>query len=88
MPHPKWIETPYALVRPTPGSDPDPEEIMTWVNERVGKVQRVNGVELREEEFPRNALGKMLKRELRNPYWEDQHNADGAIDQSNESLGG
>jgi hypothetical protein len=34
-------------------------------------VQRVSAVELREEEFPRNALGKMLKRELREPYWGD-----------------
>jgi acyl-CoA synthetase (AMP-forming)/AMP-acid ligase II len=72
VPHPKWIETPYALVRAKPGSDADPEEIKTWVNERVGKVQRVNAVELRDEEFPRNALGKLLKRQLREPYWQDQ----------------
>ena len=32
-------------------------------------VQRVSAVELREEEFPRNALGKVLKRQLREPYW-------------------
>jgi len=71
VPHPKWIETPLALVRPKPGSDPDPEEIKAWVNERVSKVQRVSGVELRQEEFPRNALGKLLKRQLREPYWRD-----------------
>jgi acyl-CoA synthetase (AMP-forming)/AMP-acid ligase II len=69
VPHPKWIETPLALVRATSGSEPDPEEIMAWVNERVAKVQRVSSVELREEEFPRNALGKVLKRKLREPYW-------------------
>jgi acyl-CoA synthetase (AMP-forming)/AMP-acid ligase II len=72
VPHPKWIETPLALIRPKPGCDPDPEEIKTWVNERVGKVQRVSAVELRDEEFPRNALGKLLKRQLREPYWQDQ----------------
>jgi acyl-CoA synthetase (AMP-forming)/AMP-acid ligase II len=72
VPHPKWIETPHALIRPVPGSDPDPEEIKTWVNERVGKVQRVNAVEIYGEEFPRNALGKLLKRQLREPYWQDQ----------------
>jgi acyl-CoA synthetase (AMP-forming)/AMP-acid ligase II len=69
VPHPKWIETPLAVVRSTPGSEPDPDEIMSWVNERVGKVQRLSGVELRDEEFPRNALGKVLKRQLREPYW-------------------
>jgi len=71
VPHPKWIETPLALVRPRPGSDPDPEEIKEWLNQRVGKVQRVSAVELRDQEFPRNALGKLLKRDLREPYWQD-----------------
>jgi len=70
VPDPKWIETPLALVRTTPGSTPDPEGIKAWVNERVAKVQRVSGVELREDEFPRNALGKVLKRQLREPYWD------------------
>jgi len=69
VPDPKWIETPLALVRATPGSEPDPDEIKAWLNERVAKVQRVSGVELREDEFPRNALGKVLKRQLREPYW-------------------
>lgn len=69
VPDPKWIETPLALVRATPDSEPDPEEIKAWLNERVAKVQRVSGVVLREEEFPRNALGKVLKRQLREPYW-------------------
>jgi acyl-CoA synthetase (AMP-forming)/AMP-acid ligase II len=71
VPHPKWIETPLALVRAKPGTSPDPDEIKEWLNQRVGKVQRVSAVELREDEFPRNALGKMLKRELREPYWQD-----------------
>jgi long-chain acyl-CoA synthetase len=69
VPDPKWIETPLALVRATSGSEPDPDEIKAWVNMRVGKVQRVSGVVLREDEFPRNALGKVLKRQLREPYW-------------------
>jgi acyl-CoA synthetase (AMP-forming)/AMP-acid ligase II len=69
VPHPKWIETPLALVRSTSGSEPNPEEIKSWVNDRVAKVQRVSKVELREDEFPRNALGKVLKNQLRKSYW-------------------
>ena len=72
VPHPKWIETPLALIRPAPGAEPDVDKIREWVNERVGKVQRVNAVEIFDGEFPRNALGKLLKRQLREPYWQDE----------------
>lgn len=69
VPHEKWIETPLALVRLRSGAVVTEEELKGWVNERVAKHQRVSGVEFRIEEFPRNALGKLLKRKLREPYW-------------------
>jgi long-chain acyl-CoA synthetase len=62
VPHEKWGETPLALVIPREGADPG--EIRTWANERLGKHQRLSGIEFRDE-FPRNALGKVLKRMLR-----------------------
>ena len=66
LPHPKWGETPVALV--VPGhAETDPEEMKQWINQRVAKYQRVTRVVLREE-FPRNVLGKVLKRELRLEY--------------------
>jgi acyl-CoA synthetase (AMP-forming)/AMP-acid ligase II len=58
---------PLALVVPQPGKSPDPAEIREWTNGRVAKPQRVVRVELRES-FPRNALGKVLKKELRALY--------------------
>ena len=69
VPHEKWIETPLALVRPRPAAAVSGDELKEWVNSRVAKHQRVIGVEFREEAFPRNALGKLLKRKLREPYW-------------------
>ena len=63
----RWDEVPLALVVPTPGSSPDVDELKAWINARVGKHQRVAGVRLRES-FPRNALGKVLKKELRAEY--------------------
>lgn len=67
VPHPKWGESPLALVimREPVG----PHEILAWANDRLAKTQRLVAVE-RREEFPRNALGKVLKKELRAPYWE------------------
>jgi len=67
VPHPRWGETPLALVIPRPGFQADPEVILAWSNEQLAKHQRLSAVELRAE-FPRNALGKVLKRVLREPY--------------------
>ena len=44
------------------------EEIRAWANERLGKLQRLHKVELRDD-LPRSTIGKLLKRELREPYW-------------------
>ena len=67
IPDPRWDEVPLALVIPKPGFTPNVDELKAWINERVGKHQRVTGVRLRES-FPRNALGKVVKKELRVEY--------------------
>ncbi|MEO8453112.1 MAG: 4-coumarate--CoA ligase, partial [Gemmatimonadota bacterium] len=67
LPDPKWDEVPLALVIPKPGTTPDVAALKEWINERVGRHQRVVRVELRDS-FPRNALGKVLKKELRAEY--------------------
>ncbi len=68
IPHDKWGETPLALVIKRPGSSLGAEDLKRWANERLAKHQRISGVEFRDE-LPRNALGKVLKKELREPYW-------------------
>jgi len=44
------------------------EELARCANERLAKHQRLSGIEFRDE-LPRNAIGKVLKKELREPYW-------------------
>ena len=68
VPHEKWGETPLALVIKRPGSSLPAEDLTLWANERLAKHQRITGVEFCDE-LPRNALGKVLKKELREPYW-------------------
>jgi acyl-CoA synthetase (AMP-forming)/AMP-acid ligase II len=68
VPSERWGETPLALVVRKPGADDDPDAIADWVNARVGKTQRLSAVELRDD-LPRSTIGKILKRELRAPYW-------------------
>ena len=42
----------------------DPAELLAWANERLAKHQRLSTLAFRDE-FPRNALGKVIKRVLR-----------------------
>ena len=70
IPHDKWGETPLALVIPHDGATASPGEIRDWANTKLSKTQAVADVEFRDD-FPRNALGKVLKRFLREPYWEE-----------------
>lgn len=68
VPSERWGETPLALVVLKPNAKVSESELVRYTNERVGKAQRLSGVELRAE-LPKNAIGKILKRELREPYW-------------------
>jgi acyl-CoA synthetase (AMP-forming)/AMP-acid ligase II len=67
VPSEQWGETPVAFVVRRAGHDDAPDAIKRWFNERVGKTQRLADVELIEE-LPRSAIGKVLKRELRDGY--------------------
>jgi long-chain acyl-CoA synthetase len=71
VPSERWGETPIGLVVLQSGNTASAEEIRRFCNERVGKIQRLAAVEIRSE-LPKNAIGKILKRELRAPYWESQ----------------
>jgi acyl-CoA synthetase (AMP-forming)/AMP-acid ligase II len=68
VPSERWGETPIALVVLRSAMTATADELREYCNERVGKAQRISGVELRTE-LPRNAIGKVVKRELRDPYW-------------------
>ncbi|MAZ04056.1 MAG: 4-coumarate--CoA ligase [Sneathiella sp.] len=70
IPSEEWGETPLALVVVKPGAEITQAGLKDWVNERLGKTQRISGVEFRDE-LPRSTIGKIMKRELREPYWKD-----------------
>ncbi len=71
IPSEHWGETPLGLVVRKPGTTDSEEDILSFANEKLGKTQRLAGVEFRDE-LPRSTIGKVLKRELREPYWADQ----------------
>ncbi len=67
VPSERWGETPVAFVVLRPGSAANEDSLREWINARVGKIQRVAAVEMIES-LPRSAIGKVLKRELRDAY--------------------
>ena len=64
VPSERWGETPVAFVVRRADSDIAADALCAWLNASVGKTQRLAEL-VYVAEFPRNALGKVLKRELR-----------------------
>ncbi len=64
VPHPKWEETPIAVVVLEDGYDVSHDALISFARERLAHFKCPTGVEY-VAELPRNATGKVLKRELR-----------------------
>jgi acyl-CoA synthetase (AMP-forming)/AMP-acid ligase II len=64
---PHWGETPAACVVLKPCADVDAAQLTAWANARLGKTQRLTAVKIIKQ-LPRNAAGKVMKRELRNEF--------------------
>ena len=70
IPSEEWGESPLGLVVLKEGATDNIEDIRLWANKKLGKSQRLARVEARND-LPRSPIGKILKRELRQPYWDD-----------------
>jgi long-chain acyl-CoA synthetase len=71
VPSAEWGETPVAfcVLRETAlaTAADDAEALRNWANAQVGKTQRLSALRL-VAELPRSAIGKVLKRELRDAW--------------------
>ncbi|MEM7337173.1 MAG: long-chain-fatty-acid--CoA ligase [Actinomycetota bacterium] len=74
VPSERWGESPMALIIPAEGEDPSAEEILSYCRERLASFKLPTGIE-RVPEIPRNPSGKILKTELRKPYWDGRERA-------------
>jgi acyl-CoA synthetase (AMP-forming)/AMP-acid ligase II len=64
VPSDDWGETPVGFYVPSAGATDDAEAIRATINEKLGKTQRLSKLYITDE-LPRSAIGKVLKRELR-----------------------
>lgn len=58
-----------AVVVRKPGADVSPAALIGWARERIAGYKLPKSVDFIDA-LPRNPTGKILKRELRKPYWE------------------
>jgi long-chain acyl-CoA synthetase len=67
IPSRKWGETPYAAVVLRPGATLDAAELRDWANGRLGRMQRIDGLDIRDA-LPRSSIGKVAKADLAEEY--------------------
>lgn len=70
VPDERWGEAVKALVVGAPGQSVDVEEIRMFCRDRLAHFKCPSSVEV-VDTLPRNPSGKILKRELREPYWRE-----------------
>ena len=71
VPSDKWGESVKAVVVPKPGAGLDERAVISFCGERLAGYKRPNSVDFIDA-LPKNPSGKVLKRELREPYWKDK----------------
>lgn len=69
VPDDRWGEVPKAIVVPVADSSPDADEIIAYARERLAGFKTPKSVDFATE-LPRNPTGKVLKKDLRAPFWE------------------
>ncbi|MDF3029807.1 MAG: long-chain-fatty-acid-CoA ligase [Moraxellaceae bacterium] len=69
IPDEKWGECVHAIVVPRPGENLVPADIIFHCRARIAGYKIPRSVEIRNEPLPLSGAGKVLKTELRKPYW-------------------
>jgi acyl-CoA synthetase (AMP-forming)/AMP-acid ligase II len=69
IPDEKWGETVKAVVVPKPGMTIEESDIIAYARERIAPFKAPRSIDVIDA-LPRNASGKILRKDLRAPYWE------------------
>jgi long-chain acyl-CoA synthetase len=69
VPDDKWGEAVKAIVTLKPGHNLTGQELIAYCAARLADYKTPKSVEIRASELPKSGTGKILKKELREPYW-------------------
>ena len=69
VPDAKWGEAVHAIVVPRPEHEVDPSALIAFCRERIAGYKVPKQIDLRGDPLPKSGPGKVLKRELRAPFW-------------------
>ncbi len=69
VPDPEWGESITAVVKRREGASLDEEAVIAFATEHLADYKRPRSVDF-VDDFPRDAAGKLLKRLIRDRYWE------------------
>jgi long-chain acyl-CoA synthetase len=75
IPHETWGEQVHAIVVLRQGASASEEEIRVFAREQIAGYKVPKSVEFRDEPLPLSGAMKVLKKDLRAPYWEGQERA-------------
>ena len=76
VPDDKWGEAVWAVIVPRDGyQDADTDEVINFCHERIANYKVPKGIDLQLDPLPKSGPGKVLKRELRAPFWDGQDRA-------------
>jgi len=70
IPSDRWGEAVHAIVVLKPGATASERELQDWARERIAGFKLPKSIEFRAEPLPLSGALKVLKRDLRDPYWE------------------
>jgi long-chain acyl-CoA synthetase len=68
IPDDRWGESVHAVV--VPRAHVTPDELIAFCRERIAGYKVPKSIDLRSDPLPKSGPGKILKRELRAPFWD------------------
>jgi long-chain acyl-CoA synthetase len=69
IPSDRWGEAVHAVVVLKTGASLNADELIAFCHQKIAGYKCPRGVEVRDTPMPMSGAGKILKRDLRAPFW-------------------